>query len=67
MSTRTWTVWILITISLLLIGWDIYAAVTPEKGDTISRVILSTAEKHPILPFALGVLMGHLLWWQTYN
>ena len=56
------TVWIIVATAALLIGWDIFVAVTPQGGDTISEVLLTFARRHPALPFAFGVLMGHLFW-----
>jgi len=32
---------------------------------TLSKQLLSASEQYPILPFALGVLVGHLLWPQS--
>jgi uncharacterized membrane protein len=58
---RKVTISILIAVALLLIGWDIYVAVNKDEGDTISEILLWVS-KHPIMPFAFGVLMGHLFW-----
>lgn len=55
------TISILIAAALLLIGWDVYVAANKDSGDTISEVLLWVS-KHPVLPFALGVVMGHLFW-----
>jgi len=60
-STRKITIGILVTLALLLIGWDIFVAANDTKGDTISEVFLYFS-KHPVLPFAAGVVMGHLCW-----
>lgn len=62
MKTRAITISILIAVTLGLVGWDIYVALTPQKDDTISEVILDYAGEHPVVPFGLGVVMGHLLW-----
>jgi len=62
MSTRTGTIGILAAITLLLVAWDVYAATNKERGDTVSEVVLGFARRHPVIPFLLGVLMGHLLW-----
>jgi hypothetical protein len=66
LNPATWskkvTISILITVAVLLIGWDIYVAISPPSGDTISEVILGFSRKHPVVGFAFGVLMGHLLW-----
>jgi hypothetical protein len=48
--------------ALALIGWDIWVFVRPPSGDTLSEVIRRWATEHPVLPFAFGVLMGHLFW-----
>lgn len=56
------TVWML-TTSIIVAGvYDLFTAYSHGKDATISVVILSLAREWPILPFALGVLMGHLLW-----
>ena len=60
--TRKYTITILIIIALILIGWDIWVYIEPTDGDTISEITLAFAQKHPVLPFAIGVLCGHLLW-----
>ena len=31
-------------------------------GDTISEVVRGWAQRHPVIPFAAGVLMGHFFW-----
>lgn len=60
--TRKITISILVAVAVLLIGWDIYVAITPAPGDTISEITLAFAQRHPVIPFAIGVLCGHLLW-----
>ena len=62
MNARLWTIGILVGVTLLLIVWDVYAATNKERDDTISEVVLGFARRHPVIPFLLGVLMGHLLW-----
>lgn len=58
---------IFIIIALvLIIGFDIVIAILqnkdPKNFKTISRVIWERSAKHPIIPFAVGMLMGHLFW-----
>ena len=55
------TVWVLGIVTAGLIAFDIYAFKTPEKGDTISELILLISQ-HPVVPFIAGVLCGHLFW-----
>lgn len=59
---RKLTIGILVATALFLIGYDIVVAVNKEEGDTISEVTLDKAIRYPIIPFALGVVMGHLFW-----
>lgn len=62
MTTRRWTILILTVAVLGLIGWDIYVALTPQKGDTISEILLELSGKISLVPAGLGFLMGHLFW-----
>ncbi len=59
----TLTLYILLSITILLVGYDIYAYIR-HNGSTISETIYAAAKRYPIFPFALGVLLGHLLWTQ---
>lgn len=58
--TRFTTSWVILLIAALLIVWDVYAR--QYDSGTISEVVLSWARSHPIVPFALGVIGGHLFW-----
>ena len=62
MRTRKATSLVLGATAILLIGWDIYVAGNRMPGDTISELLLDFSIKHPIIPFILGVLVGHLFW-----
>jgi len=64
MSTRKATIGILVSIILALIAWDIWVVIEPTPGDTISEITMFYARRHPVIPFALGVVCGHLLWGQ---
>lgn len=70
MQNRVATIALLLSMGAGLIGWDVYVAVEerniePGKGATISEVTLGFAQRHPIVPFAVGVLCGHLFWPQV--
>jgi hypothetical protein len=56
------TTWFLTAAVFVFVVYDIFAAIHWGAGATISRDILQIADTHPILPFAIGVLMGHLFW-----
>lgn len=61
--TKFKTVWILAVVCAILIGWDVYAAMSTTEP-TISALTLWFS-KHPVVPFAAGVLGGHLFWPQV--
>ena len=63
------TRFIIAIVTLGLIGFDIFVAIEPTKGDTISEVIGSLGSSLPIIPFIWGVLGGHFFLrrsWYTY-
>jgi uncharacterized membrane protein YuzA (DUF378 family) len=62
MDWRRITRWLLVGVTAALIVWDIVAVVFGGGSATISDVVLDTAKVYPILPFALGVVCGHLFW-----
>jgi len=57
---------ILITITAILIVWDIIAGAT-NTHSTISETITTISGQYPIIPFAFGVLMGHFFWQVDYK
>lgn len=66
MVTRQEIVWEVMTYVLLagvtlILIYEIWAIKSEAKGDTISELIWR-ASKRPIVPFAFGLLMGHLFW-----
>lgn len=56
------TAWWLIAVVTLLIGYDIFAVLRWGYHGTISYDVLTAAKAYPVLPFAMGVVCGHLLW-----
>jgi len=64
MTLRQWTILFIVIATVGLIGWDIFAYVKGGGEATISSVILDTSKNFPPLPFAFGVLCGHLFWAQ---
>jgi hypothetical protein len=53
---------IILGATCALVAYDLYAAVSPEEGDTISEVIAREARRRPIIAFGLGVVVGHWFW-----
>lgn len=62
--TRFGTAWVLLAAAAGLIGWDVYAAMSPTQP-TISALTLALAHAHPVIPFLMGVIGGHLFWPQV--
>ena len=65
--TKKITAGLIIAITAIAIIYDIVIVIEPTQGDTISEVILSFAYRHPFLPLAMGVLIGHLTWPRKYS
>jgi len=58
-----WTIVIMGCAFLGLVGWDVYVAFgnhVPNREDTISGIVLRWSKTAWILPYACGVLCGHL-------
>lgn len=62
MRVKQITIVLILFAIVLLGGWDIYVASNAASGDTISEIILSASLRRPIIPFAAGVICGHLFW-----
>jgi hypothetical protein len=56
---------VVIITTIVIIGYDICAAIWGGRHETVSGVIWDWSAKAPVLPFAAGVLMGHLFWSNT--
>ena len=59
MNTVRITTSILIVVAVLLIVWDVYAALNGVKGDTISAVIYEASVRLSFIPYAWGCLTTH--------
>lgn len=60
MSSRKFTVLLLLIVSLGLIGYDIYAA-SLNYESTITYVFRQSAKDHPSIPWGIGVIFGFWL------
>lgn len=65
LKTDFMTSWVIALAALLLAGYDLYAFRKEGHGHTISEVLTTWSLRHPLVPFALGVLMGHFFWPQV--
>jgi hypothetical protein len=58
MNRKISTALLVICFAVMTI-WDIYPALTPQLGDTISEVVRDTSWNFYALPYVCGILMGH--------
>lgn len=59
MNLRRPTIAIIILSSIALAAYDVLPLLTEVEGDTISEVLRDWAPRHPFVPLALCVLIGH--------
>ena len=62
MGTKTITIIFVIAATAAIIGYDIFIAIEPTPGDTISAILLNIAGAHPVIAWFWGGLGGHLFW-----
>jgi hypothetical protein len=60
----TVTHWVLIMTVLGLVIYDLIAASRWGVSETISNQILLLSRRWPIIPFGMGLVMGHFFWSQ---
>src|SRR3989344_5943820 len=56
------TTWFIPIVTILIIGWDVYAFFIGGSEATISRIIQGWANQYQIIPYSVGVLASHLFW-----
>jgi len=61
---RTTIMWIVLTVLLLLVGYDAWACKDRNKRETISGMITKSSEQYLIIPLLFGLLAGHFFWIQ---
>ena len=54
------TDWVIILIAVVAIVYDLFIMATKGVSWTISVRLLAWSKLYPIIPFSIGVLMGHL-------
>lgn len=55
---------VLALVVAFLIIYDIFIVIIKGIESTISWTVWSISQKYPVIPFALGFVMGHVLWVQ---
>lgn len=58
------TAWTITAVAVGLIVYDVWVCIKYGSASTISWVTWTTCRKYPIIPFAAGILCGHLFWVQ---
>lgn len=53
---------VLVVLIVVLLGWEAYAVMNGQSGDTISEVVWTESARHLLLPFLAGLLCGHFFW-----
>lgn len=61
-ALRKVTIGVVVGSVALLVGYDVAVYALGGSEATISDVVTSASFAAPIIPFALGVLVGHWLW-----
>lgn len=64
MNWKSITVAFIVAVTVGSIVYDVVANAQGGVSATISRVMRAAAMDYPIIPFAVGVLIGHLFWSQ---
>jgi hypothetical protein len=49
-------------VILCVAAWDLCAAATGHPTLSVSHLTQAWARENPVLPLAVGVVMGHLFW-----
>jgi hypothetical protein len=57
--TRKISIGLLVVCFAVMTAWDVYPALTPELGDTISEAVRDGGAIYYLLPYVCGILMGH--------
>jgi hypothetical protein len=58
--------WVLFAALVAVGAVDLWLSYREPQG-TVSALILDTSRRYPILPLAVGLLLGHLLWPQVVS
>lgn len=51
-----------IFVNLLIALWDVYCAAKGDYLYTVSATFQEWAQDYPMLPLAIGVVIGHVFW-----
>ena len=52
----------LVLMCVMMLAWDALIISIGQYDATISVIVYRESKKHPLIPFLLGMVIGHLLW-----
>lgn len=61
-KTHYMTIVIMVVCALGFIGWDVYVVNNEIKGDSISAILYEASLRISLIPYLVGILLGHLFW-----
>lgn len=64
MEYITFTKFLIVFIIITLVIYDLFIVIYAGPRPTLSRVILLWSIEYPLIPFLVGVLIGHLFSYQ---
>lgn len=53
---------VFLVIIVIIYSWDAYMMTSGQINQSVSVLVREWSSKQPILPFAVGVLVGHIFW-----
>ena len=65
MNWRQITIYFCVLALIIILGYDAFACFKGGNYATISGLFWSLSKTYPMVPFLLGVLVGHLCWQVT--
>ncbi len=61
----TITKWVILVCVVALAGWTSVAVILGGQQDSVSAHVRDYAAQYPVIPLALGFILGHWFWTMT--
>lgn len=52
----------LVVVLVAIWAFDVYSHFNATPNDSVSRTLFEWSTRWPVLPFAMGIVFGHILW-----
>ena len=62
MKWRTYTGYFILIAVVAIIVYDFVAIANGGKDASISQYLIDWSYQYPVMPFAFGIVCGHLFW-----